>query len=100
MALGKKLNFSLLVRVGMVLKRLPERSRVKCLLPGWCGSLRILTAFLRQRELYSSSREGRGHPMIFWAELTTLWSALLSAAVQLRNHTQMQYVRMLSTEQR
>ena len=60
----------------------------------------MLCAFLRQRELYRSSREGRGQPMIFWAILTTLWSAFLSAAVQLENHTQMQYVRMLSMEQR
>ena len=38
--------------------------------------------------------------MIFWAVLTTLWSAVLSAAVQLPNHTLMQYVRMLSIEHR
>ena len=34
--------------------------------------------------------------MILWAVVMTLWSTFLSAAVQLENHTQIQYVRMLS----
>ncbi|KAI9514510.1 hypothetical protein NQZ68_032898 [Dissostichus eleginoides] len=47
MALGKKPNLSLFVREDMVQKRLPERSRTKCSLPGWRGSLRILRGIKR-----------------------------------------------------
>ncbi|XP_060769292.1 tyrosine-protein kinase Fer isoform X1 [Neoarius graeffei] len=45
-----------------------------------------------QEEMVSalSSREERGQPMIFWAVVTTLWSAFLSPTVQLENHTQKQ----------
>lgn len=60
----------------------------------------MFLALLRQRELYSSCSDGRGQPMILWAVVMILWSAFLSAAVQLANQTQMQYVRMLSTAPR
>ncbi len=52
----------------------------------------MLCAFPRQWKLYRSSREGRGRPIIFWAMLTTLWSAFLSATVQLEKQTHMQCV--------
>lgn len=43
------------------------------------------------------SSEGREQPVIFWAVLTALCRALLSAAVHPEYHTVIQYVRMLST---
>lgn len=46
-----------------------------------------VVAIWRQQELYSSSKESRGHPIIFWAVVTTPFSALLSATVQLARHT-------------
>lgn len=53
-----------------------------------------------QHPLYGSSSEGRGQPVIFGALVMTLWGSFLSAAMQLNNHTQIQYVRKLPTEQR
>uniref|UniRef100_A0A8C6YB95 Uncharacterized protein n=1 Tax=Naja naja TaxID=35670 RepID=A0A8C6YB95_NAJNA len=38
----------------------------------------------------ASSREERGQPMILWAKTLTLWSAVLSATVQLASRTQVQ----------
>lgn len=57
-----------------VLKRLPEGNSSKIECPGWERSWRIFFAFLTQRKLYWSSREGGGQPIILWSDVTTLWS--------------------------
>lgn len=54
---------------------------------GWGGFLRIFPAFLKQWELYRSSREGSGQLIIFWAVVTTVRSIFLSTVMQLENHT-------------
>ena len=71
----------------IVLYLLPEGSSSESLCPGCDGSLVMFWAFLRHLALYSSSREGREQPVIFLAVFMTLWSAFLSAAVQLTYHT-------------
>ncbi len=49
MAWGKKLFLSLSVFAIMLLKRLPDDSKMKRRLPGWFESLMILAALLLQR---------------------------------------------------
>ncbi len=49
----------------------------------------IFFALLRPRELEMSSREGRGQPMVFFANYTTLFRAFLSAAEQPAYYTEM-----------
>lgn len=51
---------------------------------------------LRQWAQEITSREGRGHPIIFWAVSMTLCRALLSAAKFLAYNTGMQYMSTLS----
>lgn len=51
---------------------------------------------LRQWAQEIISREGRGHPIIFWAVSMTLCRALLSVAKLLAYHTGMQYMSTLS----
>lgn len=50
----------------------------------------MLGALLREQELNSSPRLSSGQPMIFWAMLIILCSALLSATKQLLSHVEMQ----------
>lgn len=73
-----KLFFILFPLAFIILKHLPEGSSLKSGQSRWDGSWIILYAFLRQQELYMSSREGRGQPLIFSAVLRTLWSAFFS----------------------
>lgn len=57
----------------------------------WMGfkeTFRMFSAFLRQQELCSSFREGKGQAMISWTVFPILWSDFLCAVVQLENHTQ------------
>ncbi len=100
-ALAYKLFLNLFVRVFITLYHLPEGNNAKRESHAGDGSLIIFWAFMRQQELCNSSIEGREQPITFWAVVMILWSAFLSAAVQLENpHTaQVQYVKMLSTEQ-
>lgn len=95
-ALGKKLFLSLFDLVLSELYRRPNCSRSNRWLLGWEESLMMLPALLRYRELAMSPRLGREQPVIFWAVLMTLSSALLFAAEHPAYHAAMQYPRMLS----
>ncbi len=78
MAWGKKFLLSHSVFAIMLLKRLPDGSRMKRRLPGGFESLMILAALLLQRLRYMFCREGRADPEMRSAKRTTLCKALQS----------------------
>ncbi len=96
MAWGKKLLLSLSVFSIMLLKRLPDGSKMKRRLPGWFESLMIFTALLLQRLRKMSCREGRADPEMRSAKRMTLCRALQSWIVALLYHTEMHWVNPLS----
>ncbi len=88
-AWGNKLPLSLSVFAIMLLKRLPDGSKMKRWLPGWFESL--MTCFC-QRLRQMSSREGRADPEMRSAKCTTLCRALQSWLELFPYHTEMQWV--------
>ncbi|XP_060756700.1 uncharacterized protein LOC132867709 isoform X2 [Neoarius graeffei] len=87
---GKKLFFRLFALLFMLLYLVPEGSRLSRWCPGWRWSRMIFLVLERHQELAISSREGRGQPIVFSADLITLCSFFLSAAVQPAYHTVME----------
>ena len=90
----KKKFFNLFVPVFKVLHLLPDDSSWKTDQDEMSLSV-CYGLFWRQQELYSSSSEGRGQQTFIWAVVIALWSAFLSAAVQLANQMQTRYFWML-----
>lgn len=77
MAQGMKLFLSLFVQLVMHLYHLLKGRRLNKCCSGWEDSLIIFFALLRHRELEMSSREGSVQPLVLWALLITLCTALV-----------------------
>ena len=99
-AQGKKLLFSLLVLHFRLLYLLPEGSRLSRWWPGWRWSQMIFLELEMHHELAMSSKEGKGEPIVFSADLITLCSLFLSATVQPAYHTVMEKASTLSMVER
>ena len=76
MTAGKKLFLSRLVRVLRLLYLFPDGRRWKRVCPGFVGSMMMLAAFPRQREV--QSMDGRLVYMMDWALLITFHSGGIS----------------------
>ncbi|CAL8300647.1 unnamed protein product [Boreogadus saida] len=77
-------------KTSRLLYRLPEGSRLSRWWPGWRWSQMIFLDLEMHRELAMSSKEGKGEPIVFSADLITLCSLFLSATVQPAYHTVME----------